>query len=269
MATSEIPRGKGQAWIENDHRILIEQIMPGVIHEVNNLNQTILLSSQILGDIWKDLKSITEYYYQERGAFTAGGMPYSTLRDELEGYIVAAVESSDRIHRLMGEVRKWVRRFSETSEETLDLNRAIEPTVLLLAHFLRSATDRLMLDLSPVLPEIAGWQPAIQQSLLRLLRFCGDSLNSHTQGILVTTKENPSGSGVIMVVSHEGPGLPSDQLDELKNQLSGTAEQDVAGDAELAAALKILQEQGARIDLGGIDEDTFVLSAEFRGFSGG
>ena len=68
--------------LHRDKLSLLELIIPGVAHEINNKNQTILLTTQIILEIWEDLKKITDRYFAEHGDFAAGGLEYSLIRRE-------------------------------------------------------------------------------------------------------------------------------------------------------------------------------------------
>lgn len=232
-----------------DRLILLESILPGVMHEISNNNQTILLTGQILLEIWEDLMPIIDLYFNEHGDFTAGGLQYSLIKGELSGYCTNVLTSSKKIERIVSEIRSFMNPDAEAGFQSFSLNRLIEATATLLANPIRKATDHLALELDSSIPDILGLPGLIVQLLLHLLLNACRSLGNRESSLVISTRHDTEESFVVCEIRDQGRGVAAKQLSRIRASLSG--EQAYTGEdfAGLDAIRNIVSKHACRIDV--------------------
>lgn len=228
---------------------LLETILPGVAHEINNNNQTILLSNQVLLEVWESLKRITDRYFKEHGDFSVGGIDYSTVRNELADYYTSVLGSAEKIRQITNEMRSFVRSDDSSSDSSLDLNSLLQSAVTLLANPIRRATDHLVLELAPNLPQIQGHCQNIEQVLLNLIFNACCSLTNRQQSIMISTHHNKKSHTVVCKISDQGRGIPADVLARIRRFFSGKGSFPAEELPGLNSVFQILSDHGGIIDL--------------------
>jgi len=245
-AKSDSPENERQ--IQDIDRLhLLEFILPGVIHEINNANQITLLSGEILGEICDGLQTVTDRYFKEHGEFYLAGLPYSILRGEMSSYLTKILNSTHQIQTILAEVRSFSKAIDSERSERICLNRLIEGALVLLANPIRKSTNRLEVELDPEIPEIEGCACQIQQVLLDLLRNAMCALRSKSESIRVQSRYNPKEAIVECSIEDQGYGIPAQRLAVLNEYLTGRIAGEKAIGLGFAAARSIVAAHGGTI----------------------
>ena len=144
-------------------------LVSGVAHEINNPNQSVLMNSRVLADAWDDATGILDEYAQEHGMFSLGGLPYGEMRGTLPTLVRDVHEGARRIERIIGELKDFSRPRGRESDSPLQLNQAVERSLRLLAHLIKTRTDHLRVDLAEGLPPLPGDAQHVEQIVVNLL----------------------------------------------------------------------------------------------------
>jgi signal transduction histidine kinase len=235
--------------LHRDKLSLIETILPGIAHEINNKNQTILLTVQIVLEVWEGLRSITDRYFAEHGNFTAGGLEYSLIRKELAGYCNNMLESTRSIDRIVSEIRSFSKSDPLSGFRSFDLNRLVERAVTLLANPLHKATDHLNLVLDPTLPSIQGNREHIVQLLLHLILIACRSISEKKASLTISTRHDKDRSVVECVIQDQGRGLQADEVSQILGYLAGDIPYPEKISDDWQAVRSIVTEHNGFVDL--------------------
>jgi len=235
--------------VEADRLYLLETILLGITHEINNHSQTILLGVQVLLEVWEALKLITDKYFEQHGEFCAGGLDYSILRDELPGYYSDILDGAKQIEQIVSAIRAFVRQHPRADHGYVDLNHLLEDALTLLASTIRKSTDNLQLKLDPVLPKIHGSDRSIKQVLLHLIGNACRSIRDKKQEIEICTHYDKSEKTVRFEINDVGTEITQQTLSQIRGFLTGAGLYPADSYPGLAAIRDIMSVHGGEFEI--------------------
>ena len=222
-------------------------LVSGVAHEINNPNQSVLMNSRVLADAWDDATGILDEYAQEHGMFSLGGLPYGEMRGTLPTLVRDVHEGARRIERIIGELKDFSRPRGRKSAGALQLNQAVERSLRLLAHLIKTRTDHLHLDLAEGLPPLPGDAQHVEQIVVNLLTNAVESLPERNRGVSVATWLDGSERSVIVEVRDEGVGIPQEHLARLCDPFFTTKQASGGTGLGLAITSSLVRLHGGRL----------------------
>ncbi len=215
------PNKEADSLLQEDRYHLLEIILPGIAHEINNNSQTILLSGQVLLEIWESLKPVADRYLKEHGDYSVGGLDYSAVRDELAGYYANLLHGAEEIEKTVTTLRDFLHYDAASKDAPVELNRLIERTLTLLANSIRKSTDNLRFDPAPDIPVFPGCPRSIAQVLLHLIHNACLSLTSKKQAIEIATRYDRVERTARCTIRSGGEGLVPELLARIQRFLAG------------------------------------------------
>ncbi|HEY9594625.1 MAG TPA: PAS domain S-box protein, partial [Spirochaetia bacterium] len=87
-------------------------LVAGVRAELNNSNQVIVLSAEVLSRLWRNLVPVLEEYQDTAGEFSAAGMPF----DELKHTVPACIEGLVTASRRIGVIASGLKESAEAEQ---------------------------------------------------------------------------------------------------------------------------------------------------------
>jgi two-component system NtrC family sensor kinase len=232
----------------SDRFSLLENILPGIAHQLNNHSQTIILTCQLLAEIWGDLKQVTDRYFEQHGEFSAGGLDYSVLRADLEGYYSNILQGAQQIERTVSAFRELVPRTPDKGATVLNLNDLVDECVALMANTILKATDNSRTSPDPHLPPIRGRGPHLRQVIIQLIvNLCG-AIQAREQALEIATRYDRTSRSVLCLMKIRGEGMPPEATGRIRAFLSGTGPNPGKMFPGLAAVKYIMKDHGGNID---------------------
>ena len=215
--------GPGQA-LRSDRLNLFEAIIPGLAHEINNCNQAILLTAEVLHGVSRSLQRIADRYLEDHGDFIAGGVQYSSIREELQGHFEDIITAAQSIRRLVTDLRAFTGG-GRGSSEPVNLNRVLENARALLTNTIRKSTDSFSLEMDPEMPEIhVDFAWLLQMVLLMVLNACR-GLVDRRDPLAIATRWSPQSRKAVCEVTYRGAEPASETLDAPWATVSWMSEQ--------------------------------------------
>jgi len=190
----ESTTGPGLA-LRSDRLILFETIIPGLAHEINNCNQAILLTAEVLHGVSRSLQRIADRYLEDHGDFIAGGVQYSSIRDELQGHFEDIITAAQSIRRLVTDLRAFTGGGHRASDP-VNLNRVLENARTLLTNTIRKSTDAWLL----------------QMVLLLILNACR-GLADRRDPLAIVTRWSPESRKAVCEVTYHGADSATESRD--------------------------------------------------------
>ena len=233
--------------VNEDRLRLLETIIPGIAHEINNHGQTVILTGQVLLEVWEGLKPITDQYFENHGEFSAGGLDYSMLRDELSEFFSNIIHGAQQIERIASAIRDFAQECPKEEHDLVDLNHLVEGTLILLADLIRKSKANVELKLYPFLPKFHGYDRSIKQALLHLIISACRSIQDKQQKIEVSTLDEMSEDTVECKIGHRGTEIPPAKLARIHDFLSGSYPADTY--PGLAAVHEIMSVHGGGVEI--------------------
>jgi polar amino acid transport system substrate-binding protein len=236
-----------QQLFEADRMIAMGILTSGIAHEINNPNTYILSSAQTLADAWTESKIVLDEYYEENGDFSLGGIPYSTMREMLPSLNSRILDGSRRIGRIIKELLVFSRRDSVGATETLDLNKVIRTSEILLSSMIKKSTSHFVMDLAPGEIQVRGNFQRMEQVLINVIQNACQALPSLDRSITVSSRTDPDQGLAVITVADQGVGISKDNLARVMDPFFTTKRDSGGTGLGLAVSSTIVHDLGGTI----------------------
>lgn len=198
--------------MQADKLITLGIMVAGVAHEVNNPNQFIVSNTLPLKKVWRDALPILEGYFEKNGSFKLAGGAYEKRKDQVFEMLDNILEGSQRINRIVEELRQYSRESPPSFEDNVDVNEVVRSGVSMLQAHIRKATDRFELNLAEPLPRVRGNRQQLGQVVVNIVQNACHALASRQDGVRVYTTYRKEEDAVAIVVEDDGSGIaPEDK----------------------------------------------------------
>jgi PAS domain S-box-containing protein len=202
-------REKEAQLIQADKMISLGVLTAGVAHEINNPNNFIMLNAPLLGECWESARPVLDRYAREHGDFTMAGVAYSEMREDIGELISGIMEGSERIKRIVADMKGFARQDSRDLAEEVDMARVVEAAVGLVDNTIKKATHNFVLEVEAGLPLVVGNFQRLEQVAVNLVLNAAQALEDMDQEIRVRLTAAPG--GLELLVSDQGRGMDADE----------------------------------------------------------
>lgn len=210
--TEEVQRVHYEQLVQATKLNSLGLLVAGVAHEINNPNHSIQGNAHLLARVWKDAHSILQSYYERNGDFELGGIPYSELNRAAPELFDAISSCSRRIQLFIEELKRYARKDTATTE-SVDLNRVLSGSVMLLKSNIKSKCE-LTVDQAPGLPPVSGRFAKLEQVIVNLVQNAVESFPDErpVSQRKISLSSKIQAGGVEICVADNGGGIsPEDQ----------------------------------------------------------
>jgi len=185
-------------------------LVTGIAHEINNPNNYIMLSSELLSTVWKDMRVILAEYHESHGDFSLGGIPYTSLQNDIQELLDSITEGSNRIKDIINTLKDFARDGKGTFRNNIDLNQVVSQVTTIISHQIARHTRHFSLKTTPGLPPVSGNQQQLEQVIINLILNAIQALPSPDRSVCVSTCFDTQAGTVCIEVSDQGDGIPTD-----------------------------------------------------------
>ena len=218
--TSEKERLQEEA-LRTSRLASLGMLAAGVAHEINNPNAFILYNSDILQGIVKELFPYLQKKMTDAETVEFNNLSWGEVVNELPGILSAIQEGSQRIKRIVDDLRDYARHESDNNFSLVDLNDIAEAAVRLVHNPLKNSTEHFTLELAEKLPLVSGDFGRLEQVVINLLLNSCQALSGHNQAIRLKTFQ-PNPEQVVLQISDEGQGIPAEILESITKPFTTT-----------------------------------------------
>lgn len=190
-------------------------LVSGVAHEINNPNGLIQLSLPQLSKAYRHMEPILEKHYREEGDFKLGWFDYSRMRKEIPNMLDEMLDSSNRIKRIVEDLKDFARRNDSGLDDRVDLNAVTESALRLVDNALRKATTHFRVSYGTDMPPFKGNGHRIEQVIINLVLNACQALMSGDEAIWVRTFFDEESGMVAFEVRDQGCGLDEETLERI------------------------------------------------------
>ncbi len=223
-------------------------LVAGVAHEINNPNGLIQLSLPQLNKAYQSIEPILDDHYQKQGDFKLGWFDYSRMRQEIPKMLQEMLESSNRIKRIVEDLKDFARRNDSGLDDKVDLNEVVRSALRLVDNALRKATRHFQVDYSSELPLFRGNGHRIEQVIVNLILNACQALTSVDQSIKLSTYERQDDGMVVLEVYDEGRGLDEETLQRITDPFFTTKRETGGTGLGLSVSDGIVQDHHGQLE---------------------
>lgn len=224
-------------------------LVSGVAHEITSPNSAVRLSSSTLRRAWAELEPVLDEYRREHGEFAIGGFTYEEFKDEVAQALERTSRSSERIEKLVGDLRAFARKDDRRYDEDVDVNAVVRDALELIGPTVRKATRVLRVDLAEDIPHVRGNHQRLEQVVINLLNNARQALTDPRQGITVSTSYDSAGRSLLLTVGDEGRGIDSKTLAQLEQPFFTTKTQAEGTGLGLSICRGIVERHGGSLEI--------------------
>ncbi len=220
----------------------------GVAHEVNNPNGLIQLSLPQLQKAWLDADLVLAEHYHQHGDFKLGWFNYSRMREEIPQMITEMLASSNRIKRIVEDLKDFARRDDAGYNDAVELQPVIESALRLVDNALRKATNNFSASYAPDLVKFRGNGHRIEQVVINLLLNACQALEHPAQAIRLRTGLCVDAQQVFLEIEDEGCGIDAEQLERITDPFFTTKRDSGGTGLGLSVSEGIVKDHNGRLE---------------------
>ncbi|UXI03250.1 transporter substrate-binding domain-containing protein [Photobacterium sp. TY1-4] len=237
-----------QQLIQADKMTSLGILVSGVAHEINNPSSLLLLNLPLVKEAYQDAEDILAAHYQQHGDFSLGGLPYSRMRDEIPSMLDDMLAGTQRIRRIVDDLRDFARQEPTVLNDTVDLNAVTATAIRLVDRTISQSTRHFSVSYGEHLPGFEGNGQRIEQVIINLIINACQALTSPEGAIHIATRYRPADHRLILEVRDEGEGIAPEHLPHLSDPFFTTKRAQGGTGLGLSVSFSIVKEHGGTLD---------------------
>nr|NIM16988.1 hypothetical protein [Candidatus Aminicenantes bacterium]NIM83702.1 hypothetical protein [Candidatus Aminicenantes bacterium]NIN23127.1 hypothetical protein [Candidatus Aminicenantes bacterium]NIN46854.1 hypothetical protein [Candidatus Aminicenantes bacterium]NIN89776.1 hypothetical protein [Candidatus Aminicenantes bacterium] len=233
--------------MQADKLIALGTLVSGAAHEINNPNNFILLNSEILSRVWKDIDPILEKYAETTEDFLLAGVPYNEARENIPKFISDISRGGERIKNIVQNLKDYARPAPSDMTETVDVNAVSQSAVNLLANQIKKFTHHFSTAYQNPLPAVKGNFQRLEQVMINLLLNSLQALPDPGKGVTISTEYRENTDHLHIRVKDEGIGIPREHLGQVVNPFFTTKRDSGGLGLGLSICSTIIKDHGGQL----------------------
>ncbi|MCP5069358.1 MAG: PAS domain-containing protein [bacterium] len=186
------------------------QLVSGIGHEINNPNQFIRGNVKIIQQAFEDMLPIIDDYAAEHPDLKIARLKYDFFRSHIMTLIDDMANGSERIKRIVEDLKRFARKDEGQLDDTVDINTVISESARLVHNQVHKTSD-IELDLGDDLPMLQGNAQKIEQVLINLIINASQAMNEDKRG-LIEVITGQTESEVVIELRDNGKGMSEGTL---------------------------------------------------------
>ncbi len=243
----ESARVHQQQLIQADKMASLGILVSGVAHEINNPNNLIMLNSDVISRLWKEIQILLDKYYEDDKDFYLGGLPYNEMRRELDGLITGISQGAVRINRIVNSLKDFVRLDKGDLNQTININSVVESGVFIVNNLIKKSTNRFLIEYGKGLPNVKGNAQQLEQVIINLITNSCQALPNIKCALYVLTKLADDCNNVEIIVKDEGIGISSENMQRIMDPFFTTKRATGGTGLGLSVSYRIIQTHGGTL----------------------
>jgi PAS domain S-box-containing protein len=240
----ELTRQQEQKLIQADKMATLGVLVSGVAHEINNPNNFIILNSDNLADIWKDLKPILQKYRDQHGDFMLAGLHFDEIQEEVQPLISGISKGAKRIKSIVQNLKDFARHEPGDMNQMVQINAVVDAATLILGSLIKKSTDRFSFTCGKGIPPVKGTFQMIEQVVINLISNACQVLTTKNQAVSVTTSYIRERGRVIITITDEGAGISPENMKHIMTPFFTTKRDSGGTGLGLAISYNIIKDHG-------------------------
>ena len=235
--------------IQTDKMATLGILAAGIAHEINNPNNFIILNSQNLSELWKDIAPILDQYAKNNPDFTFSGIPYDEMRTNLPVLMQGITDGARRIKHIVDSLKDFARQDSGDFGETVEVEKVIEAAQLIASNMIKKATSNFTVTMHDAVPPVRGNFQRLEQVIINLIANACQATDKPEKPISVTVDYQVSRRQVSIAVTDEGVGITEENMKNIFNPFFTTNRESGGTGLGLAIAYSIIKDHGGDLKM--------------------
>lgn len=233
-----------QQVIHADKLASLGEVVAGVAHEINNPNSFITCNAPLLAETWQVVKPILEAYSQKYPQWHYCHMTLDELCEDMKEIIQAIRVGSERINKIVVNLKDFVRLDDNPHPGSVDLNQVIEKTFAIIGTQVRKSVKISQMYLEPELPAVQGYFQKMEQVLTNLVINAVHAIGNQKEGrITIRTRYIAHHHAVILQVEDNGSGMPPEVVERIFEPFFTTRRNSGGTGLGLSVSYNLVKEQ--------------------------
>jgi PAS domain S-box-containing protein len=220
----------------------------GAAHEINNPNNSIMLNTAALEEIWQSLHPIIQKYHRENREFTVRGIGLDEISESVSKLFAGVSGASKRIKIITRDLGNFAKSDPLCIKKNLDINEIVKRAVSFVQNLVSRSTNHFSAHYGRNLPGINGNSQKLEQVFINLLENAAQALPDRNHSISLSTSFDKEKKNILVKVEDEGIGISPKNLQHIMDPFFTTKRETGGTGLGLSVALAIVKEHGGSMD---------------------
>lgn len=246
--TCQLNNSYKEQLIQANKLVTLGTLVAGVAHEVNNPNNSILLSAGALEEMWPMLSDVIKEYSEQCGDFSVGGMSPEEFQEEMPLIISRLINNSRRIKNIVEDLKNYSKKDYTKPEEEVAINEVVKSSVEMIEKEIDKHTSHFNLCLAPDLPQVKGYFQRLEQVIVNLVINACQALESKDKAVAVSTCFDQENKSVVVTVRDQGVGMDEETKQKILQSFFTTKHHQGGTGLGLAVTSRIVKDHGGALE---------------------
>jgi polar amino acid transport system substrate-binding protein len=242
----EEARRHQQSLLQADKMASIGLMVSGVAHEINNPNNLIMLSADVMASLWPAVRAELEGAARAKPHGTESGVDLPDAVRQISTLLGHVASGAVRIQKIVQSLKDFARSDAGQLRPGLDLRQVVDAAVLLATAIVRKSTDHFSVVQADV-PPITGNAQKLEQVLINLIANACQALPDRSRPVEVRTSMRSEPPMVAIEVRDGGSGIPPECLPKIFDPFFTTKRDSGGTGLGLSVSYGIIKEHGGEI----------------------
>jgi signal transduction histidine kinase len=237
-----------QQVVQANRLAALGEVVAGVAHEINNPNSFITYNIPLLKETWQVFRPVLEDFAAANPGSLSGHVSFEELMTDMEEIIDAIRIGSERINRVVTNLKDFARLDESTHTRPVNINETVERAFTIVGAQLRKAAESVTLHLAEGLPPIQGHAQKLEQVVANLLVNAAHAIPGKPGGkIALSTRHLERIGSVLVTVEDNGQGMPEAVVDRIFEPFFTTRRTKGGTGLGLSVSYGLVKEHGGTI----------------------
>lgn len=202
--------------IQADRLASLGEVVAGVAHELNNPNSFLGYNIPLVEETWGLFRPLVEQYLDAHPDWSVNGLEGKELVDDMDDMIEAIRGSSERINRVVKNLKDFVRREEAIQREPVRINEVIDKAMAIVGTQVKKSVSSIEMDLAQDLPLVVGHFQKLEQVVTNLILNAAHAIPSCEGGMLAIRTRFARRTGCIVIeIEDNGTGIEPELMDRI------------------------------------------------------
>lgn len=231
--------------VQSNKMIQLGICVSGMMHEIDNPNNCIMMNAGVLRILWAKLKPLLFYIPDSMNVEKALPMSMERVIEEMDFLINSIEKASQRIRHIVTNVKKFSRQEDPVMDQYIALGDLINSSLTIAGNLVSKSTHNFSIDIEKNLPFIRGNFQRLEQVIINILTNACQALTKKSDAIVIRGFRNKECGSIELEISDTGKGMSEEIRSQIFNPFFTTRKDSGGTGLGLSISYDIIKEHGA------------------------